>query len=68
MYYVTIAMLIIDPIYLSILCGFFGGVDINGISFLVPEILARVIYGCILFVNTAIFIKIILPKYKMSFC
>ena len=25
MYYITIAMLLIDPVYLSVLCGFLGG-------------------------------------------
>lgn len=67
MYYITIAMLILDPLYLSILCGFFGGGDMNGISLFIPEILARIVYGCILFVNTVIFFKIILPKYKIAF-
>ena len=44
MYYVTLALLFIDPLYLSILCGFFGGGDMNGISLLVPEIVARIVY------------------------
>ena len=30
MYYITIAMLLIDPVYLSVLCGFFGGGDKYG--------------------------------------
>ena len=67
MYYITIAMLIIDPIYLSILCGLLGGGDMNGISLLIPEIFARIIYGCILVVNIGIFFKIVLPRYKDSF-
>ena len=29
MYYITIALLILDPIYLSLLCGFVGGGDMN---------------------------------------
>lgn len=29
-YYITIAFLVLDPLYLSILCGFFGGGDMNG--------------------------------------
>lgn len=40
MYYVTMAMLLIDPLYLSILCGFFGGGDMNGILLIVPEAVA----------------------------
>ena len=67
LYYITIAMLFIDPLYLSILCGFFGGGDMNGIELLVPEIAARIIYGLVLIVNAWVFVKIVLPKYKLAF-
>ena len=67
LYYITIAMLLIDPLYLSVLCGFFGGGDMNGIKLLVPEVVARIIYGVILLVNALIFIKVVLPKYKVAF-
>ena len=67
LYYITIAMLLIDPLYLSILCGFFGGGDMNGIKLLVPEVAARIIYGLVLIVNAWVFVKIVLPKYKLSF-
>ena len=55
MYYITIAMLIIDPLYLSILCHFFGGGDMNGIVLFIPEIFARIIYGLILVFNIILF-------------
>lgn len=67
MYYITIALLLIDPLYLSILCGFFGGGDMNGISLLVPEIAARISYGALLSINMIVFFKIVLPKYKLAF-
>ena len=67
MYYISIAMLLIDPLYLSILCGFFGGGDMNGISLILPEVGARILYGIILLVNMAVFVKIVLPKYKRAF-
>ena len=67
MYYIKIAMLLIDPLYLSILCGFFGGGDMNGISLIVPKTVARILYGIILLINTAVFVKIVLPKYKQAF-
>ena len=67
MYYITIAMLLIDPLYLSILCGLFGGGDMNGISLILPEVGARILYGIILLVNMAVFVKIVLPKYKRAF-
>ena len=67
LYYITLAMLLIDPLYLSILYGFFGGGDMNGIKLLVPEIAARIIYGLVLIVNAWVFVKIVLPKYKLAF-
>ncbi|NLL53436.1 MAG: hypothetical protein GX248_12135 [Peptococcaceae bacterium] len=67
MYYVTIAMLLVDPLYLSLLYGFVGGGDMNGIALLVPEWIARVSFGLLLLVNGLVFWKLILPKYKKSF-
>lgn len=67
MYYITIAMLLIDPLYLSVLCGFFGGGDMNGIKLIIPEIFARVSYGILLVINGVVFLKIVLPKYKLAF-
>jgi hypothetical protein len=66
-YYITIAMLLIDPLYLSLLCGFFGGGDMNGISLLFPEIAVRIIYGILLVCNVIVFVKVVLPKYKLAF-
>ena len=66
MYYITITMLLIDPLYLSILYNFFGGGDMNGISLLIPEIVTRIVYGCILVINIVIFIMVVLPKYKVE--
>lgn len=67
MYYITIALLVLDPLYLSILCGFFGGGDMNGISLLIPELVARIGYGVLFVINMVIFFKIVLPKYKEAF-
>ncbi len=67
MYYITVAMLLIDPIYLSVLCGFFGGGDMNGISLLIPEIAARIIYGIILLINSAVFFRYVRQQYLHSF-
>ena len=52
MYYITIAMLLLDPMYLSILCGFFGGGDMNGIQLLLPEITARLGFAALLVINS----------------
>lgn len=66
-YYITLALLLIDPLYLSVLCGFFGGGDMNGIALLVPQTAARIAYGLILAVNAAVFVRIVLPGYKRAF-
>lgn len=67
MYYITIIMLLMDPLYLSLLCGMFGGGDMNGISLLLPELAARIGYGILLIVNVVVFFKVVLPKYKVGF-
>ena len=66
-YYITIAFLVLDPLYLSILCGFFGGGDMNGIRLLCPEWMARAGFGAILLANGILFWKKVLPIYKKSF-
>ena len=67
MYYITIALLLIDPFYLSILCGFFGGGDMNGIALLLPEWAARSGFGALLIINGLVFWKKVLPIYSRSF-
>lgn len=67
MYYITIVMLFLDPLYLSVLCGFFGGGDMNGISLLIPEAAARIGYGLLFVFHLILFLKIVLPKYKSAF-
>ena len=66
-YYVTIALLLLDPVYLSLLCGFVGGGDMNGIAMLMPEAAARMGFGILLLINAAIFWKAVLPCYADSF-
>ena len=67
LYYITIAFLLLDPLYLSILCGLFGGGDMNGIALLLPEWTARVGFGTLLIVNGLVFWKRVLPVYSKSF-
>ena len=67
MYYITLIMLLLDPLYLSILCGFFGGGDMNGIALLIPEWAARIFFGVLLLIHGLVFWKVILPKYKRAF-
>ena len=67
LYYITIAFLLLDPLYLSVLCGFFGGGDMNGITLLCPEWAARGLFGVLLLVNGLVFWKRVLPVYRQSF-
>ena len=67
MYYITIGMLLIDPVYLSVLCGLFGGGDMNGIALLLPEWIARFGFGVLLVIHCLLLWIAILPKYRKSF-
>lgn len=67
LYYITIAMLLIDPLYLSILCGFFGGGDMNGIALLFPEWAVRIFFGVMLVIHCLLFWRIVLPTYNRAF-
>ena len=67
LYYITIAFLLINPLYLSVLCGFFGGGDMNGIALLCPEWEARCFFGVLFLVNGRVFWKRVLPTYRQSF-
>lgn len=67
MYYITQIMLLLAPLYLSVLCGFFDGGDMNGIALLLPEVAARILFGVLLLIRGLVFWKVILPKYKMAF-
>lgn len=66
-YYITIALLLLDPVYLSVLCSFFGGGDMNGIALLLPESMARIGFGLLLVINGLVFWKAVLPRYTESF-
>jgi len=67
MWYVSLAILIIDPLYLSILCGFFGGGDMNGIKLLFPEIAVRIFFSVIGIVHGIFIWKYLLPEYTKAF-
>lgn len=63
---IFLILLLIDPLYLSALCGLFGGGDMNGIALLCPEWAARSLFGVLLFVNGLVFWKRVLPVYRQS--
>ena len=67
MWYVSLAILLIDPLYLSILCGFFGGGDMNGIKLLVPEVAVRIVFAIIGIIHSIVIWKYLLPEYTKAF-
>lgn len=67
MWYVTLTVLLLDPVYLSILCGFFGGGDMNGIRLLLPEGIARGTFALIGAVNVYVIRKHLLAEYTNAF-
>lgn len=66
-WYTTIAMLLLDPVYLSVLCSLFGGGDMNGMKLLAPELTLRLGFGALGVVNAVALFKLALPVYRESF-
>lgn len=67
MWYVSLAILLIDPLYLSVLCGLFGGGDMNGIKLLFPEIAVRIVFAIIGIIHGIVIWKYLLPEYTKAF-
>ena len=67
MWYISLSILIIDPLYLSILCSFFGGGDMNGIKLLFPEIAVRIVFAIIGIIHGIVIWKYLLPEYTKAF-
>lgn len=67
-YYATLALLLLDPLYLSVIYKFVGGGDMNGILLLgIPELVIQIIFGSIAVMNIFLIIKKVYPKYKEGF-
>ncbi len=67
MWYVSLAILLIDPLYLSVLCGFFGGGDMNGIQLLFPETTVRIVFALIGVIHILVIRNYLLPQYTKAF-
>ena len=66
-WYTSITMMLLDPVYLSVLCGFFGGGDMNGIILLFPEAGVRAAAALVGILNLVVVVKVLLPRYTKSF-
>lgn len=67
MWYASLAILLIDPLYLSVLYRFFGGGDMNGIRLLFPEMAVRVVFGILGIIHIIVVWKYLLPEYTKAF-
>ena len=65
-YYITVIMLVLDPTYLCLLSGAFGGGNVNGIFYLMPQAWIWTIFAFILLFNR-ILLKKVNPTYTASF-
>lgn len=67
-YYATLALLLLDPLYLTIVYRFFGGGDMNGILLLgIPETAIRIFFGIVTAANGFLIVRKIYPLYRQSF-
>ena len=66
-WYTSIVLLLLDPLYLSILYRFVGGGDMNGIKLLMPETVAAILFGTIFLAHAVVLCKVLLPRYKKAF-
>ena len=65
-YYSTLALLFVDPLYLSVLSRFVGGGDMNGIVLLIPKNIMTITFVLIFIFNLYIFLRKVLPLYKIK--
>ena len=66
-WYTSLIMLFLDPLYLSVLCGFFGGGDMNGIALLFPEMGVRIVAAIVGVIHLVVMVKYLWPSYSKSF-
>lgn len=66
-WYISIVLLVLDPLYLSILHHFVGGGDMNGIRLILPEMAVTGVAFILLMFHLYLLFKVLLPKYKAAF-
>ena len=66
-WYTSLVMLLLDPLYLSVLCGFFGGGDMNGIALLWSEWGVRAFFAGTGIIHALVIFRYLLPNYTKSF-
>lgn len=66
-WYSSLTMLILDPLYIGIFYRWVGGGDMNGISLIVPEVVATVVAAVVGVVNIILIWRVLYPAYTRSF-
>jgi len=66
-WYTSIVLLLLNPLYLSVIYRFVGGGDMNGIKLLIPEIAAAIVFGIIFVLHIVVLWKVLLPRYQRAF-
>ena len=66
-WYTSIVLLLLDPLYLSVIYRFVGGGDMNGIKLLIPEMAAASVFGIIFVLHLVVLWKVLLPRYQWAF-
>ncbi len=66
-HYTSLVLLVVDPLYLSVLYPFVGGGDMNGIALIFPETAVRIVFGVIAAVNLFILFKYLVPLYRRAY-
>ena len=66
-WYITLIMLILDPLYLSVYYRWVGGGDMNGIVLLLSESMVSIVAAVIVIVNSILVWKVLYPNYKKAF-
>lgn len=66
-WYGTMVMLLLDPLYLSIIYKYVGGGDMNGIQLIMPELAAQIAFGALFVINLLAIIFLAYKPYKESF-
>lgn len=65
-WYATLAMLMLDPIYLSVFYRWVGGGDMNGIALLAPEWAVSAVAVSVGIINALLIWKILYPAYTKA--
>ncbi len=69
LYYITVILLVLDPIYMSLIHRYVGGGDMNGITkgLGISSLSVSIVFGILAIMNIYIIIKKVHPAYKINF-